>query len=97
MLKLLFEIIVGATKKGMQSTGVNEMPQRAMLSARQEASPDCGKLRSRFGRVSKDESRWKIMEQIHCVKLNRIFQLTTLYFSNLFLADRRQEKIGFLK
>lgn len=37
------------------------------------------------------------MEQIYCVKLNRIFQLTTLYSSNLFIADRRQEKIGSLK
>lgn len=67
------------------------------LSTRQKASSDCAKLKNSFRRVSKCKLRWKIIEQIHCVKLNRIFQLTTLYFSSLFIADRRQEKIGSLK
>ena len=67
------------------------------VSTRQKAFPDCGSLRNWFGRISKCKLRWVIMVQIHSVKLNRIFYLTTLYFSNLFIADRRQEKIGSQK
>lgn len=67
------------------------------VSTRQKAFPDCGNLRNWFVRISKCKLRWVITKQIHCVKLNRIFHLTTLYFSNLFIADRRQEKIGSQK